>query len=112
MRARQLISLIVLAFCCQTFSGYAADNEPGYKPNPAHGLDLAQRWCAACHLVSPDQRRAVADVPPFATIAQMPNFNADRLARFLLDPHPKMPELPLSRTAADDIAAYIASLKK
>ena len=71
-----------------------------------------KRWCASCHLVSADQQRASADVPPFAVIAQPPNFNPDRLAHFLLDPHPKMPELPLSRTAADDIAAYIGSLKK
>ena len=43
--------------------------------------------------------------PPIAVIAQSPNFNPDRLAHFRPDPHPKMPELPLSRTAADDIAA-------
>ena len=92
--------------------GYTAENEPGYKANAEHGLDLAKRWCASCHLVSPEQQRASVDVPPFSVIARSPNFNPDRLAHFLLDPHPKMPELPLSRTAADDIAAYIASLKK
>ena len=93
-------------------AGYTAETEPGYKANVEHGLDLAKRWCASCHLISADQQRASVDVPPFAVIAQSPNFNPDRLAHFLLDPHPKMPELPLSRTAADDIAAYIASLKK
>lgn len=112
MHTRTLVSLAAVAFVLQTLSSHAADTEPGYLPNAAHGLDLAQRWCASCHLVSADQQRAVADVPPFATIAQSADFNADRLARFLLDPHPKMPELPLSRTAADDIAAYIRSLKK
>ncbi len=101
-----------VAMVLPTFTGHAAQGEPGYTANAAHGLDLAKRWCAACHLVSADQKRAVADAPPFATIAQRPDFNADRLARFLLDPHPKMPELPLGRRAADDIAAYIASLKK
>jgi hypothetical protein len=38
-------------------------------------------------------------------------FDAKQLAYFLLNPHPKMPDLPLSRAAADDIAAYIATLK-
>lgn len=109
---RKLVSLAIVAFFLRTFSSHAANTEPGYTPNPAHGQDLAKRWCASCHLVSADQKRAVADVPAFATIARTPNFDADRLARFLLDPHPKMPELPLSRTAAEDIAAYIASLKK
>lgn len=85
---------------------------PIYAANPQHGLDLAKRWCASCHLVSPDQRRASADVPPFATIAKSPSFNPKQLAYFLLEPHPKMPDLPLSRAAADDIAAYIATLKR
>jgi mono/diheme cytochrome c family protein len=108
----KLVALAIAAVVLPTFAGHAAQGEPGYTANAAHGLDLAKRWCAACHLVAPDQKRAVADAPPFATIAQRPDFNADRLARFLLDPHPKMPELPLGRRAADDIAAYIASLKK
>jgi hypothetical protein len=30
----------------------------------------------------------------------------------VLSPHPKMAQLALSRSAVDDIAAYIASLKK
>jgi hypothetical protein len=55
---------------------------------------------------------ARAAAPPFSVIAECPNLKPERLAHFLLDPHPKMPELQLSRKAADDIAAYIASLKK
>jgi mono/diheme cytochrome c family protein len=85
---------------------------PSYSADPQHGLVLAKRWCASCHVVSPEQERASADVPPFATIARSPSFDAKQLAYFLLNPHPKMPDLPLSRTAADDIAAYIASLKR
>jgi len=81
---------------------------PSYSADPQHGLALAIRWCASCHVVSPEQQRASADVPPFATIATSPNFDAKQLAYFLLNPHPKMPDLPLSRTAADDIAAYKA----
>jgi len=107
-----LAAVAAAVLCLTASAGYTADTEPGYKPNVGHGLDLAKRWCASCHLVSADQQRASADVPPFAVIAQSPNFNPDRLAHFLLEPHPKMPELPLSRTAADDMAAYIASLKK
>ena len=83
----------------------------GNCADPEHGLALAKRWCASCHVVSPEQQRASADVPPFATIARSPDFDARHLAYFLLNPHPKMPDLPLSRAAADDIAAYIATLK-
>jgi mono/diheme cytochrome c family protein len=85
---------------------------PGFAADAAQGLVLAKRWCAACHVVSADQKEANADAPPFATIARAPHFSAQALAYFLLDPHPKMPDLPVSRYQANDIAAYIASLRK
>jgi len=37
---------------------------------------------------------------PFATIANRPDFDAAKIALFLLDPHPKMPNMGLSRTEA------------
>jgi mono/diheme cytochrome c family protein len=110
MSLLKLIPLTAAVLFLAATPGMAIDPEPGYKADPAHGLDLAKRWCASCHVVSEDQQRAVADVPPFASIAQKPHVDAEALANFLLDPHPKMPDLPLSRTAADDIAAYITSL--
>ncbi|MDE2377372.1 cytochrome c [Bradyrhizobium sp.] len=76
-----------------------------------HGADLAKRWCAGCHVVTSDQKQASADVPAFTTIARKPDFSAEKLAFFLLDPHPKMPNFPLSRSEAADIAAYIGSLR-
>lgn len=83
---------------------------PGRAADAAHGRALAQRWCSGCHVVSADQKQANADAPPFVTIARS-NFNATTLAYFLLDPHPKMPTLSLSRAAADDLSAYIQSLR-
>jgi mono/diheme cytochrome c family protein len=76
-----------------------------------HGADLAKRWCASCHMVTSDQKQASADVPPFAAIARKPDFTPEKLAYFLLDPHPKMPNFPLSRNEAIDIAAYIGLLR-
>jgi len=38
-------------------------------------------------------------------------FDAAKIALFLLDPHPKMPDMGLSRSDAADLAAYIAALK-
>ena len=80
--------------------------------DPANGEVLARRWCATCHVVAPDQTRANADVKPFAAIARSPDFNRDKLAFFLLDPHPKMPSLTLTRREAIDLADYIGSLAK
>src|SRR4051812_2224286 len=77
-----------------------------------NGDRLAHRWCEACHVVAPRQSRPATDqAPPFATIARMPEFDAARIALFLLNPHPKMPDMNLTRTEASDLAAYIATLK-
>ena len=85
---------------------------PAYAADPNNGERLAHRWCAACHVVSATQRQTTTDqAPPFATIAKTPGFDAGKIALFLLDPHPKMPDMGLSRTAAADLAAYIATLK-
>ena len=54
-----------------------------------HGA-TAKRWCAACHIVTNDQKSGSADVPPFAAIARR-HTDAKALAAFLIDPHPKMP---------------------
>ena len=54
---------------------------------------------------------AAAQAPPFATVAKTPGFDAAKIALFLLNPHPKMPDMALSRSEAADLAAYIATLK-
>ena len=77
-----------------------------------HGADLAKRWCASCHVVAGNQAQASADVPSFAAIARKPDFRQDKLAFFLLDPHPKMPNFPLTRQEAGDLAAYIGSMRQ
>jgi mono/diheme cytochrome c family protein len=77
-----------------------------------HGADLAKRWCAACHVVDTGQKQASTDAPPFAAIARKSDFTPEKVAFFLLDPHPKMPNFPLSRSEAADLAAYIGALRK
>ncbi|MBI5261327.1 MAG: cytochrome c [Bradyrhizobium sp.] len=96
------ISLVAIAVLCGSEASAADAN---------HGADLAKRWCASCHVVAAEQKQASADVAPFAEIARKPGFSADKLAFFLLEPHPKMPNFPLSRSEATDIAAYIASFR-
>jgi mono/diheme cytochrome c family protein len=77
-----------------------------------HGAELAKRWCASCHLVDGGQTQASTDAPPFDAIAHKSDFTAEKVAFFLLDPHPKMPNFPLSRNEAADLAAYIGALRK
>jgi mono/diheme cytochrome c family protein len=75
------------------------------------GKDLANRWCSSCHVVQRDQAAATDQAPPFASIAKMPDLDANKLAHLLLKPHPNMPSLSLSRAEIADLASYIATLK-
>jgi mono/diheme cytochrome c family protein len=84
---------------------------PAFAADPDNGERLARRWCAACHVVASNQRGPVGEAPPFAEIVAKPDFDTAKLAFFLLDPHPTMPNMQLSRTEAADLAAYIATLK-
>lgn len=85
---------------------------PAMAANAHNGERLAQRWCASCHAISSTQQRSASDVaPPFATIGKMPHLDAALIALYLLTPHPRMPDMNLTRNEAADLAAYIASLK-
>jgi mono/diheme cytochrome c family protein len=75
------------------------------------GETLAKRWCATCHIVSIDQQRGTTQSPPFSAIANRPEFDETKLAFFLLTPHPRMPDMNLSRSEAADLAAYIKMQK-
>ena len=64
-----------------------------------HGSDLAKRWCATCHVVNSEQKQASTDAPPFAVIARKSDFTPEKIAFFLLDPHPRMPSFRAASTA-------------
>jgi mono/diheme cytochrome c family protein len=97
---------------CLVFAASLAAASSVFAADPSNGRRLAHRWCEACHVVTPTQRRAATDqAPPFATMAKRPDFDAAKIALFLLEPHPKMPDMGLSRSDAADLAAYIVSLK-
>lgn len=77
-----------------------------------NGERLAQRWCASCHAVGPQQTRAASDAPPFSAIAARENYSGALIALYLLNPHPRMPDMNLTRAEAADLAAYIATQKR
>jgi len=82
---------------------------PALAGDILQGKRIAKRWCASCHVISPDQMQASADVPSFCDIAQRKS--GGQLKVFLMDPHPKMPDMSLTRQEIDDLVAYIESLK-
>ncbi|HUO55007.1 MAG TPA: c-type cytochrome [Rhodoblastus sp.] len=92
------------------FALFAVFAAPAFAapPDAAHGGEIAKRWCAACHLVAANQKEASADVPSFFDIAARKT--KGDLTAFLTDPHPKMPDMSLTRQEIADLTAYIESL--
>ncbi|MCX2725077.1 c-type cytochrome [Roseibium salinum] len=89
----------------------AAGTAAAHAGDPAAGKVLALRWCAACHLVAEDQERvALVALPSFYDIAESPGWTEEALATFLVDPHPKMPDMSLRNVEIANLAAYITSL--
>lgn len=108
----------LLAVCMAPFllAGVAAAQTPTPRPgavapaDPERGAAIAKRWCATCHVTSEDQTQATGEATPFPALARRNSFDAAALALFLLDPHPRMPDMNLTRAEANDLAAYVRSL--
>jgi mono/diheme cytochrome c family protein len=106
------VIVAVITLCATAFGVFIADiARPALAANALNGKRLAELWCAACHVVTGNQRQANADAPPFEEIAKRPNFSEPGLVTFLLDPHAKMPNMNLTRIEANDIAAYVGTLR-
>jgi mono/diheme cytochrome c family protein len=89
-----------------------AASAPGaFADDAGRGQVIARRWCAACHVVASDQTSANADAPTFASIARKKQ-PLRKLKAFLTNPHPKMPDMNLTRSEIADIVAYIGSLDR
>ncbi|MFL9828308.1 c-type cytochrome [Rhodoplanes sp. SY1] len=111
--------LVALLFVCLgpiVLAGAASAQSPGPRPgavvppDPERGAAIATRWCATCHVTSEDQTQATGEATPFPALARRNAFDAAALALFLLDPHPRMPDMNLTRAEANDLAAYVRSL--
>ena len=76
----------------------------------AKGSQLAQQWCASCHVTTGSRTGNVQEGPPsFPTIARART--ADQLRAFLSHPHGAMPDLSLTRVEIDDLVGYIETLR-
>ena len=77
----------------------------------ANGQRLSERWCAECHAIGPAPNKRHR-ARPFVSIATKENITAEMIASFLHLPHATMPNVPLRRNDAQDIAAFIMAMKK
>jgi len=78
------------------------------------GRAYAQAHCARCHALGLEGASPLRRAPPFRDLAQ--TFPIDDLADVLVEGverrHPAMPDVRLDPADADDLTAYLRSLRK
>jgi mono/diheme cytochrome c family protein len=100
-----------LSACLFAAVGLFAAGQTASAQDLENGRRLSAQWCLPCHAVSRTQGKA--EKPrSLESIANTENVDFNKLAEFLRLPHAVMPNVPLNRGEADDIAAYIAQMKK
>jgi mono/diheme cytochrome c family protein len=80
--------------------------------DPASGRKIATTLCSSCHRVLPMTLPDEGDPPSFQSIADQPSTTGISMNVFLHSNHNNMPDFILSSAEANDLIAYILSLKK
>jgi mono/diheme cytochrome c family protein len=76
------------------------------------GERFARETCASCHAIEKGAKASPdADAPTFQAVANTPGLNRRALIVFFRTPHKNMPNLIVKGDEADDVIAYILSLK-
>jgi len=83
----------------------------GQSGERAAGRRLAPELCGDCHQVHPPFPLFYRYPPTFEEIAKRPSTTRLALKVFLQSNHTIMPNFIISKSDADDIIAYILSLK-
>ena len=80
------------------------------RADATRGSQLAQQWCASCHVTGGSPAGSLQQGPPsFYTIAG--TRTAGQLRAFLSHPHGAMPDLSLTRPEIEDLVSYIEILR-
>ena len=100
----RLPAVILVTLLLGTIAAYSS------QADTAKGSQLAQQWCASCHVTSSSRGGNVQEGPlSFPMIAR--TRTADQLRAFLSHPHGAMPDLSLTRAEIDDLVGYIETLR-
>jgi mono/diheme cytochrome c family protein len=107
MRFAMLLVLAIGSFI-GLIAPVLAQDAPG---DIASGRRIAESWCAACHQIDSQEPESIVGAPSFVAIAKLPSTTALALNVFLRTTHNVMPNYQLTRQEADDVVAFILSLK-
>lgn len=102
-RSRQKLTLAVVFALFGNLDG-------AFAQNVDNGRRLSERWCVECHAIGTVPAKPKAR--SFTAIAAREKITAEMIASFLRLPHATMPNVPLRGSDAQDIAAFIMSMKK
>jgi len=94
---------VALAFGGATVAAQAQDADNGRR--------VSERWCVECHAIESTAVKPGRTLS-FAAIAAKQGITSEMIRSFLLMPHSTMPDTPLSRKDAQDIAAFIMGMKR
>lgn len=76
------------------------------------GQTLAVQDCRTCHRIGPGAKSTPGGPPSFYDVANMASTTPTSLYVFLHTSHPSMPNIRLDKKEADDVIAYILSLRR
>jgi len=103
------LSLVTVVFLAMAPHGGHA--QQATKSSVA-GKALAQRYCIECHAVVPGTKGGWTDAPDFSAIANRPQTTPAKLSLFIQQPHMHMLNTGRPAREADQISAYIISLRQ
>jgi mono/diheme cytochrome c family protein len=101
----------ILASQLVVMLGLSGGSAATFAQDIENGQRLSERLCAACHAIGAKPAK-FNRAPSFAAIATRPDVSSEMITSFLLLPHATMPNAPLSRINALDIAAFIMDMRK
>jgi mono/diheme cytochrome c family protein len=111
---RLLLIVILVLIALFTIRLHVAGGQVPSQDVPgdaAKGRSLAEAWCSECHAVAPKAVPPQRNAPDFVAVARMPSTTALSLNAFLRSNHRSMPNFMIAQRDADDIVAYILTLK-
>lgn len=120
MRMLLLLPVLMLGLACTPSQRPDTPPPPTSPDAPARaaaaerGFAVAEKWCAECHRIRPEQQdveQPEMRAPAFADIAARPEVDAGYLARLMEVQHLPMTTYRLDSEERGDVVAYVLSLK-
>jgi mono/diheme cytochrome c family protein len=93
--------ILVAAVASYTLPALAADAEAGRQ--------LVLKSCSSCHALNASSK-ATDGAPPLSFLAKDNKVRPAWVRGWLMDPHPPMPSIVLSRAQIDNVIAYLNTL--